>query len=312
MTNPVEQTRLSTHNASEAFVESKVQSMMEFGVWPSSERMNFRAWLANFKKEERPFAFNLLNVFIYYNENLVDALFCAAVQQLSVPMVRSTTSVRDARNLWGRFLASVQVTYVQGEDPNPTDSGLLFARKARQVLGIDEKQITEPKQAISALLQKPGSSVIIVDDFVGSGNQMIETWHRSYGSTVGQPDTFAGATVQNGASVYFVPIVATQHGLEEIESKCSGLKISPAHVLDDRYSLTAPDSVLWPDDLKPHASSFLLNASRRAGIVDEPGWSWRGFHDLALALAFSHSVPDATLPLFFWNKNGWMPLISRT
>lgn len=285
--------------------------MMEIGVWPSSERMNFRAWLANFKKEERPFAFNLLNVFIYYNENLVDALFRAAVQRLSVPMVHSATSVQDARNRWRRFLASVQITYVQGEDPNPTDSGQLFARKARQVLGIDQKQITDPKQVPPALLQKPGSSVIIVDDFVGSGNQMIETWHRSYGSTAGQPDTFAGA-VQNGASVYFIPVVATRYGLDKIESECSGLMISPAHVLDDRYSLTAPDSILWPDALKPDALSFLRNASRRAGIVDECEFGWRGFHDLALALAFHHSVPDATLPLFFWNRNGWKPLIART
>lgn len=311
MTNPVEQTRLSTHKASEAFVASKTQSMMEIGVWPPSERMNFRAWLANFKDKERPYAFNLLNVFIYYNERLVDALFRAAVQRLSVSIVRSATSVQDARNRWRRFLASVQVTYVQGEDPNPTDSGLLFARKARQVLDINEKQITEPKQALSALLQKPDSPVMIVDDFVGSGNQMIETWHRSYISTAGQPDTFAGA-VQNGASVYFVPIVATQYGLEEVKSKCSGLTISPAHVLDDRYSLTAPDSVLWPDDLKSDALSFLYNASRRAGIVDECEFGWRGFHDLALALAFHHSVPDSTLPLFFWNRNGWKPLIART
>ena len=311
MTNPAEQTRLSTHKVSETFVESKIQSMMEIGVWPSSERMNFRAWLGNFKEEERPFAFNLLNVFIYYNENLVDALFRAAVQRLSVPMVRSATSVQDARNLWRRFLASVQVTYVQGEDPNPTDSGLLFARKARQVLGIDQKQITEPKQVPSALLQKPGSSIIIVDDFVGSGNQMIETWHRSYGSTAGQPATL-GEAVQNGASVYFIPVVATKYGLEKIESECSGLMVSPAHVLDDRYSLTAPDSILWPDALKPGALSFLRNASRRAGIVEEYEFGWRGFHDLALALAFHHSVPDATLPLFFWNKNGWAPLITRT
>jgi hypothetical protein len=39
---------------------------------------------------------------------------------------------------------------------------------------------------------------------------------------------------------------------------------------------------------------------------------WQGFHKLGLALAFQHCVPDATLPLFYWEHNEWHPLIRRT
>ena len=85
----------------------------------------------------------------------------------------------------------------------------------------------------------------------------------------------------------------------------------PAHVLDDEYSLISERSRLWPATLEAGAHEFLFEASRRAGIVDELGSNWAGFENLALPLAFFHCVPDATLPLYFWERNGWSPLIRR-
>ena len=212
--------------------------------------------------------------------------------------------------LWQHFLTSTYVTYVQGEDPNPADSGLTFARKARQVLGIPEERIVDPERALAFLSTNPNQSVMLLDDFVGSGNQMIDTWHRPYGTTPGHTATFADIA-RSGPNLCFVPIIATQYGLTRIQSQCPGLTVCPAHVLDDRYSLTASDSILWPDALKSGALSFIFETSKRAGIVDDYKYGWEGFHNLALGLALSGSVPDATLPLFFWDKNGWAPLISK-
>ena len=308
--NPPEPLRIPTHNASEAFVQSKVDFLMDIGIWPVRQDMDPYAWLKNFTTDERPFAFNLLNVFLYYEDRLVNALLGATVQRLSTQISQSATSLTEAQEIWHEFLSSTYITYVQGEDPNPTDSGLVFARKARQVLGISEERITEPQRALTALLQNPHSSLILLDDFVGSGNQMIETWHRTHTLTVGQTESLAMAA-RNGRSIYFAPIIATKYGLGRIRRECPGLDVRPAHVLDEQYSLTAANCILWPDLLKPDATSFLLHASQRAGIVDEYDYGWKGFHDLALGLAFSGSVPDATLPLFFWNRNGWAPLISR-
>lgn len=285
--------------------------MVDVHLWPERQVFDPQAWLGNFTAAERPYAVNLLNVFLYYNEPLVDALFRAAVQALSSRIAESSTSLADAKARWRSFLATVRVTYVEGERPRVTDSGRIFARKARQVLEIGEDQIVEPAIALSELLQNPTQSVVLVDDFVGGGSQMTASWNRAHSLGSTGAGSFAAAS-QNGASIIYVPIVATGHGLEILRKNCPGLMVCPAHVLDNRYSLTDPQSFLWPDTLKPGASEFILEASRRAGIVDEYEFGWKGFHDLSLALAFSHSVPDATLPLYFWDQNGWMPLIRRT
>ena len=37
-----------------------------------------------------------------------------------------------------------------------------------------------------------------------------------------------------------------------------------------------------------------------------------GFHDLGLTIAFEHSVPDATLPIFWADGSNWKPLYRRS
>lgn len=303
--------RLPAQQVSTDFIESKVQYLQDVHLWPERQALDPQEWLRNFRDVEQPYALNLLNVFLYFNEPLIDALFRAAVQGLSAELTAAATSLADAKARWRTFLARVRVTYVEGEQPRPTDSGIVFARKARQVLHIDEDQIVDPARALRALLDNPQCPVLFVDDFVGGGSQMSATWLRPYPIGTGQSSTFAAAA-QYGSYIVYTPLVATTHGLDVLALNCPGLKVRPAHSLDARYSLTAPDSVLWPDALRPSATAVLFEASKRAGIVEECKYGWKGFQELALALAFWHSVPDATLPLLFWDRRGWAPLIRRT
>ena len=253
----------------------------------------------------------MLNVFLFYNQPLVDALFVAVVQKLSATLTAQASSLAQARGLWRAFLQHVVVTYVPGERPGPTDSGVLFARKARQVLGIHENQILEPADALTRLWHNPELPLLLVDDFVGTGNQTIDAWHRPY--PLQGDATLCFAAISEPASyICYTPLLATGRGLREISANCHGLQVCPAHILDEGYSLASRASVLWPENLKLAAPGFLFEASQRAGIVPRLGPDWKGLHQLALPLAFSHGVPDATLPLYYWRENGWKPLIRRT
>ena len=303
--------RIFAHEPSEAFIQSKVQFLMDTHVWPERQTLDPHGWLENFQEQERRFARNLLNVFMYYNSQMIDAVFLAVVQQLSVTITSSATSLQQARNRWSSFLETVLITYVEGEQPNPTDSGILFARKARQVLGIRETQIVEPVVALRVLSEDPTRPVLLLDDFVGSGMQAVKTWQRLYEVNSGSTDSFASAAGR-GATVSYTPIVATEYGMRAIHRHCAGLTVRPGHVLNEEYSLVSNASVLWPPALRGDAPSFLFEASQRAGIVEELGSGWTGFHGLALPLGFSHGVPDATLPLYFWCGGSWRPLIRRT
>jgi len=304
--------RFPATQSSQAAILAKAELFTDFQLWPTTHIMDPRGWLRNFTEAEFPYALVLLDSFLFYSEPLVDALYRSAVHALSIEVAESATTLGQAKAMWRSFLGHLRVTYVEGEEPNPTDSGLVFARKARQVLAVQEDQIVRPVDALAAVRSDPTLPLLFVDDFVGSGNQMHDTWHRRYASTGSGEASFAQLAASGSGTFYYVPIIAAAKGMEHLRDSCGDLRVRPAHVLDDAYSLTHDKCGLWPEPLKPTARDLLYSVSQRAGITTHYKYGWQGFHDLALPVGFWHSVPDATLPLFFWDKAPWVPLLRRT
>ncbi|MBN1458867.1 MAG: hypothetical protein JXA57_04975 [Armatimonadetes bacterium] len=304
--------RLTAIQSSQSAILNKAGLFTNFQLWPTRDKMDPQGWLGNFTSEELPYALVLLDGFLFYSEPLVEALFLSAVQAISAEVTERATSLTHAQALWSSFLARLRVTLVEGENPNPTDSGHLFVRMARQVLGIDQTQIVNPGEALSTVRRDPTLVVLFVDDFVGSGNQMESTWTRRYASNGSGEASFAQLAGSGSGTFYYVPVVATTTGMTMLKAACASLRVRPAHTLDKAYSLTHPDCFLWPDSLRPTARDALYEMSRRAGITGNCEYGWEGFHSLALPLGFWHCVPDATLPLFFWDLGSWAPLLRRT
>ena len=94
----------------------------------------------------------------------------------------------------------------------------------------------------------------------------------------------------------------------------TGVRHNQIHLLSNRYSALASDSLLWPTHLLAGAKDFIKTVSSRVGIPDTEGGSpddWQGYEKLGLVLAIRDTVPDATIPLIRWNSNGWHPLMVK-
>jgi hypothetical protein len=184
---------------------------------------------------------------------------------------------------------------------------------ARQHLGFAEDQIMSPSDALSELAKGP-RPVIFVDDFVGTGSQFTGTWFRDFQTSSGTTTTFAAIAGVRDMRFFYCPVLSTQAGMDEIALQCPTVQLSPAHVLSERYSALSPDSLIWPTHLKGSALDFLETVSKRAKIPDTDGGSpddWRGFEKRGLVLAILDTIPDATLCILRWNKNGWKPLMVK-
>jgi hypothetical protein len=295
--------------ADESFVLGKCDYFIDVQLWPLTERLNPRRWLSNFLPAEKPFALHLLNAFTYFNHSCTEQLFLRAFQGLSRTIRTPFDSLLTAKHKWRLFLDTVIVTCVRGENPNPTDSGMTFLRMARQVLGIAQNQIMEPNAAILELRKHPDRPVVFLDDFVGSGNQFITTWNAEIDVEGGASLSFARlSSLLRNASFYYCPLICTSYGKTRISAECKKVILEPAHLVGEEYSAISYKSVIWPPSVRLEAIKFLETASQRAGL----GERWRGFRQLGLALAFEHSVPDATLPIFYHKTDTWKPLIERT
>jgi hypothetical protein len=298
-----------------AFVLEKCGRFVDFQLWRLQSELDPEGWLGNFTAQEQEHAYHLLNSFLFFSNDLVRAMFLAAFQNISC-LVRHPGRQFDLEQaFWRTFCNQIIITYVTGEIPNPTDSGFIFARMARQYLGIPQERIIDPREALQLLVQGANKPVVFVDDFVGSGQQFISTWKRLH--NVGLPSgghySFEMIAKSKGGSFFYTPVISTIFGVAEIGRHCPEVQLSPANVLSARYSALHADSLVWPAKLLATGPAFVEGASKRAGIPDTSGNKndWRGFARQGLCVAFEHSVPDATLPIFYWEKNGWNPLVRR-
>lgn len=300
---------MSTTNTFEQMVMSKCDTFVDFQLWPVRQTLDPAAWLSNFTAPEMAYAITLLNSFIYYPKPFIVDLLCHSFRDLSCEVTAQSTTYGDAKHRWTGFQKALVVSHVTGEQPNDTDSGHAMVRLVRQHAGIDQQQILNAEAVLPNLASSNGRTVVFVDDFVGSGQQFITHWQRSY-QTGGGAFSFSGIEAMGrGHQFYYIPVVASAYGVSRIATACPTVRVRPAHQIDDQYNCLSPTCPFWPQHLRANVVSTLKNASDRAGIPDT---DWQGFHQLGLAFAFEHSTPDATLPIFHWNRNGWKPLVTRT
>lgn len=296
----------------EVVVLDQCDKLMDLQVW-TPNKIDPPGWLSNFRGRDRELAAHALGRFMFFSDRLVDALFLAAFQNLSNEVCAAASSRAESDRLWNRFLDNVLITPLHGEDPNPADSGYSFARKARQVLGIDEDQLIAPARAIVELSDDPDRPLVFVDDFVGSGQQFSRTWMRRYRRQAMRKSIRSMQRDNPRLRIYYCNAVMTERGLSFISRRYPRVTLSSGNIYPEAYSFVDAASEMWPTDSLSEGVDFLERSSKALGYQDTDGDEddWRGFHKLGLGLAFDHSTPDATLPLFFHDADGWIPLVRR-
>lgn len=294
---------------SDLIILDNCDALSRNGFWPRMPlEIDPRGWLDNFSSSEMGVALALLESFIYLNEESTTKLLTSAFRGLGNSRLgNSYAGAHVTLSAWNRLRADMIVTYPTGEEPNASDSGHLFVRRARQVLGVDETQIVEPSRAVELLSSHPETPLVMIDDFAGSGDQFLKTWRRIYPTSAGN-HSLASMSLSQQLDVYYVVPVITWMATQRITHVAPSVSICSGHSLSARYSVTDPRSVVVPPELRSQVEQVVRTASARAGITD--AWAL-GYGNLALTLAFSHSVPDATLPIFWHESDSWKALVPR-
>lgn len=294
---------------------------VRMGVWPKSNLFDPKGWMSNFSEMEKPFALALLEGFIFFSNEMGKELFKSAFMQLSKMVITDRASFASAQKEWKEFLASLYVVRVTGEKPSDADSGYIFTRYARDILGMAEDHIIDHSEMLYRLEHSSGKRFLFVDDFVGSGVQFVTMWdrlsrdwdrnrvERNLVETLPSLDKQA-----RKHSFYYCALVCTEKGKKYISDHCLiDVIISAAHYFGSQYSALSVDSLLWPKEMQVSGPLFVEEVSHRARIecgVNDPD-CWKGFGSLGLALGFEHGCPDATLPIFSFDQHGWKPLVRK-
>ena len=299
---------MSQTNFENSRLVEKERFFREFQVWPVLEDFDSEGWLSNFDSNEKWVAEHLLVNFVYINERMTNSLLKASISNYFGTPFDLNNPVTERS---GGILDNTAFVICEGEKPNPTDSGNLFARKLRDQLSCPENRILLPSQALAR--NKEFSRFIFIDDFAGSGNQFVETWKRK--RQINRTElAFDDLSRDANLSFVYCCCIATKKAESKILETAPGIKLSPAHMISEHYSVVNPASPIWNDMDANNAIQIIQNTSRQAGYATEDCGEndWRGFHALGLSLAFNHGIPDASLPIFYSQRNKWVPLMRRS
>jgi hypothetical protein len=272
--------------------------------------MRPRAWLTNFEQADLPLAALLLDHFTFYSDEFSDLLLKASFNAIADGLQKGPKAPAPKE-----LLTSIEngcFTPVEGESPNPSDSGNSICRRARKLLHIPEPRIQPPQIALSEAAS--GRPVVFLDDFVGSGDQFLTTWNRSYSMI--PPHSFADAFTKTGFTAIYVTLVATKRGVDRIHKSVPNLAISSAHVLDESatYRAITSDPAFPIANIRSRLDTMLVKYSNRLApkdaYMDDIDRAF-GYESGGLLFAFSDSVPDSTLPIFWSHGPSWIPLVER-
>ena len=109
------------------------------------------------------------------------------------------------------------------------------------------------------------------------------------------------------APAYYCCALATDYGVGRIATAGLPLTVRAGNILPANASAVASDSLVWPKSEYANGVAFLDAVNARAGITTNA----TGFHKLGLTVGIESRVPDATLPIFLWDQNDWIPLFGK-
>lgn len=286
--DPLGPPRITARTNVEA-IRVKAAYFSELGLWPENI-VDPLGWLSNFETDEDVvFAAHLLNALLLYNDELLVHVLSDAVGSVAAN-VSGHVTWPDVQEAWSDALTRLQVLVL------PSSNGVQHRHTHLERIAA---RIFEPfgttAQRLDALPAFDPAAVVVLDDFMG---------HFSPDDT--RTGLLRDLSARSGYPVALCIAFADADALTQLSSHLPGVRVSCAHVLPAKYSVSSPDSVVWPDALRSGAMAFLHRASARAGVDG----TWIDGGD-AIALSFSYRPTASTVPLFLEAPApSWKPLLT--
>jgi len=300
--------RFKTPPGSELYFDHVIQRcrhLINVQIWAGMPSNRFEEWLGIFQSdEERYLAACVLDSLIYRSTNQVQGLMTQLLQR-SLPEDSELLAHGGFAMDWQGLLhqhkdPKLRIVPVLRDDDPPSKSGPLITRLYKQLLQIDDNWMTWPWR----MSERNLSGIrffLMVDDFLGSGEQFIKFVKRSKMENL----------IEKRKIIYY-PLIAHKTGIANIKRQYPHIFIIPAEVIDKSYDLFSSKSRLFlhgTNSLKAAKHFYEAFFKKRGAKISNQYLYGKG--RLGLTLAFEFSIPNASLPLLWSNKGTLKPLFER-
>jgi len=241
-------------------------------------RAMIEMWIEQFSLRDRDLAARILDAVLFIGNQKIHTSFRELVGSLDG--WDRIKSKRRGRWFFVPFSGSV------GE------SGDSMVHALRMAMSMTKKQYSDlfiHRSEIVAKNPGPGDTVVLVDDFSGTGTQACDSWHIFEELLTGRP------------RVVLMLIAATQRALARITDET---EMEPVCAVTLRHK----DDIFHGDCpyFTRGEKNTVLDYCRRAD-PHQP----RGFGDAGLLVVLAHRTPNNTIPILHVTRDEWQGLFPR-
>lgn len=284
--------------------KTRAQKLIRCGAWEGVDRGHFEGWFNQFvARQKELLGACLLDNFIFRGKGQVEALLKAAL--CSPPMLTQAAkwdgAVIDA--LRDRHIdPGIRLAPVIRLDQPPTKSGTYVLRRLAKSLRIQDKWMLWPQSLMD--MPKSVHTVVLVDDFCGSGRQFSEF--------VEETEFQAVMNARPDCRIVYLTVAAHSCGVKKVNEEFGRVEFIAGEILTPQHRFFGGELL---SRIKVPGIEERLKADYDA-IAEEVNLGGSkigryGFENQGLTYAFDHGTPNNTLPIYWYAGQNWTPLVNR-
>lgn len=238
-----------------------------------------REWIGQFSHQDEAIAEKVLNHIDFYTSDRISASFRNALGSLEGWDI-------DAAKRKGKW-RFVPYSASAGE------SGDTMLHKFRHANNLSNRRYNELFISRSDLLREglgPEDSVVLVDDFIGSGEQASTSWKEIFGELLGEV-----------GRVYLLVVCAYSAGIEKVREE-TDLDVVCGFIIGKSANVFSGSGQRWSTIEKDALLKYCKKASKA-----KP----KGHGECGLLVVFSHGCPNNSIAVLHSKSENWEPLFRR-
>jgi hypothetical protein len=236
-------------------------------------------WVDQFDMLDRDLAARVLDVVDFYSIPRIETAFRDVLA--SLPGWHADESLRKGKWRFCEFSAS----------PGTSAGDMLYRFKyANKMTGHQFKDLFIGRSQILASHLGKDDSLVLVDDFVGTGEQAKEAF-----------DLFFQELIASVGKTYLVTVAARSEAIDTVFEQ-TGIEVRSAQILMPSDSPINEMCTYFTNDEKVRLVAYGARADKKRP---------RGFGDCGLVVVFYHNCPNNSLPILHASNKKWTPLFPR-
>ena len=293
-----------------------VDFMLRQQQWSGLSKPEVERWLRNFDSlspEERLLVYKLLANLIYFSENDVIAalregihktLYYNAIlcKQLASGFALSEKAL--ANTIREELEKSCFIPLLDSGAPH--ESGNYVTRTLVQQGIIPQEKSVFITKLPEIFKTGTISKLVIVDDCVGSGQQLTDFWQKTTIPCTQGAITLQELCAQYNVDAHYLTLFGYDVNIARLQNTFNNLTIHCVRLLTDDQRVFSDNAYIWKDTAERDTARNLFEE-----LCSNAGVHLLGYRDLDFAFIMHRTIPDWTLPLFWMETANWNLLMRR-